>query len=199
MKIYTCQQKSAEWHALRLGSITATSFATMANGRKETIETLCLKKASEIITGESSETFYTNEAMEHGIELEDEAREMYESWSFQKVDQVGFVEMNDFIGCSPDGLVGDNGGVEIKAPQPHTHMKYLIAASPHKAYKWQCEGFLFVTQRKWVDFVSYCPAYPPSKRLLIDRVFPDKDCFAKLRDGMEYCIGRIKEILKCAK
>ncbi|KKL09016.1 hypothetical protein LCGC14_2570060 [marine sediment metagenome] len=137
MIIHEMEQRSPEWFAVRLGKITGTSFTTMANGRPATIETLCEKTAAERITGVSSENGFINEAMERGIELEAQALALYSTENFGDVKTVGFVELDEFIGCSPDGLVGDDGGVEIKCPEQHTHLRYMTCDVAWKKYFWQ--------------------------------------------------------------
>ena len=195
MKIHTMPQRSDEWHAVRLGKITGTSFPTMANGKLATIETLCLKTAAERLTGASSDSTYTNAAMENGTDTEALALQAYESTTFNTVRVVGFVELDEFIGVSPDGLVGDDGGAEIKCPEAHTHLRYLMEKNPHRAYRWQVQGALWVTGRAWWDFVSFCELFPPDQQLVIERVEPDKECFAKLEAGAEHCRKRISEIM----
>jgi len=199
MKIYDCEQRSEEWFALRLGKITGTSFQTMANGKPKTIEALCNKAVTEIRTGCPAETPYTNGAMENGIITEAMAREAYEADQLTHVTQVGFLELDEFIGCSPDGLVGEDGGVEIKCPKATTHNRYLDT-EPGKAhrdsyYRWQIQGALWITNRKWWDFVSFCEQFPYDLQLLIERVYPDPKCFEKLESGAEYCRAKIKEML----
>jgi hypothetical protein len=197
MKLHTCEQRTPEWFALRIGRITATSFATMANGRPDTIETLCLKTAAEKVTGKSCDDGYCNAAMEDGINTEELARQAYETNTFEHVQQVGFIELDDTFGFSPDGLVGDVGGVEIKCPQPHTHLKYLTAGrEAWLAYKWQVQGALWVSGRPWWDFVSFCPCFPPDKQLLIERVTPDAKCIDALHKGAAFCRQRIAELLE---
>ena len=197
--IHTMPQRSDEWFAVRLGKITGTSFGTMANGKKPTIETLCLKTAAERLTGVSSDNGFSNAAMENGTETEELARQAYETTDFSVVQAVGFLELDEYIGVSPDGLVGDDGGLELKCPMPHTHLQYLTQKSPHKAYRWQVQGALWVTGRKWWDFVSFCELFPPDKQLVIERVEPDMDCFARLEAGAEHCRNRIREIMEGLK
>ena len=197
MIIHEMPQRSDEWHAVRRGKVTATSFPTMANGRKATIETLCMKTATERITGAAEENGFVSEAMMAGIELEAKAREAYEDLKWAPVQEVGFLELDEYVGASPDGLVGDAGGVEIKCPQQHTHTRYWL--SKDKAWgehKWQIQGALWITGREWWDFISYCPVFPVGKRLLVVRVLPDKDCFAKLTAGAKHCRERIAAIEK---
>ena len=117
--------------------------------------------------------------MQHGIDTEDEARLAYELKAWQHVEEIGFVSKGDYMGCSPDGLIGDNGGVEIKCPQPQTHLSYLLDISKLvKAYHWQTQGFLWVTGREWIDLVSYCPSYEDpgngDMELIVARLEPDK-------------------------
>ena len=199
MIIHTMAQRSEEWWQVRAGKITATSFPTMAAAKsKDTRETLCLKTAAERITGQPIEEPFCNGAMENGVETEAFAREAYETTTFAHVLEVGFVEMDEYIGVSPDGLVGDDGGVEVKCPMAHTHLKYLTSRDPWKAYKWQLQGALWVTNRKWWDFVSYCPTFPPEKQLFIQRVVPDMQYFALLHEGADMCRQRIKELVEAA-
>ena len=200
MIIHEMEQRSPEWHKVRTGKITATSFQTLAAGRDSTVETLCLKTASERITGHSEDSFYTNEAMENGKETEKEALAAYSSTTLTHVREVGFVEYSDYFGCSPDVLVGEDGGVEVKCPLPHTHLKYINADKTDwkwidSKYRWQIQGSLYLTERLWWDFVSYCPFFPPEKQLIIYRVEIDDQSFEKIKDGMEHCEKRIKEIV----
>ena len=197
MKIHTMEQLTPEWFAVRIGKLTATKFPTMANGKPETIETLCLKLAAERITGQSCGDDYTNDAMTNGTDVEPLAREAYETTRFVHVNQVGFLELDEFVGVSPDGLIDEEGGVEIKCPMAHTHLKYLTAGGEAwTAYRWQVQGALWVSGRTWWDFVSFNPAFPPDKQLLIERVLPDEGALAKLTAGADKCRKRIAEIVK---
>ncbi len=197
MIIHTMPQRTPSWFKVRCGHITGTSFQTMANGRKDTIETLCYKKAAEIVTGVCEDSGFTTEAMQHGIETEDLAISAYESTTFTHVERVGFVEMDEYIGCSPDGLIDNYGMIEVKCPQPHTHLKYLLLPlTAWSNYLWQVQGAIWVTGKTWIDFVSYCPTFPPDKQLFIDRVYRVCEYQQKLEKGAEHCRQRIKEIVE---
>ena len=197
MKIHTnIEQRSEEWHQLRIGRVTGTRIAEMAAGKPPTFETLCRKIVSERMTGQSSERVFVNDAMENGIALEDEARAVYEMETLTTVEQVGFISRDDLLGISPDGLVGEDGLVEIKCPLSHTHLGYLLAnGKAWKAYKHQLLGQLWVSGREWVDFVSYSPMFPEDKRLLIERVKPDAEYFALLDEKAKQLRARVEEIL----
>jgi len=194
--IHTMPQRSAEWFAVRLGKITGTSFQTMANGKAAGIEKLCVRIANEIRLGVGEENGYTNANMQHGIDTELLAISAYETTVFKHVTQVGFVEIDEYTGFSPDGLVGDDGGLEVKCPTRDTQTGYLIRGDAWKEYRWQVQGALWGSKRDWWDFVSYCPVLPPDEQLLVERVLPDEKMFGKLTSGAEYCKKRIVEILE---
>jgi len=192
-----CPQRGNVWRALRAGRITGTSMKTMANGTEAGIEKLCQRIADERKHGYSPKEGFTSAAMQRGIELEDEAREMFEIGRGGQVQEVGFVEMDDLVGCSPDGLiVGWGSGIEIKCPAKKTHERYLKDGRDAwmSSYRWQVQGSMWVTQLTRWYFVSYCPALPTHQRMIVDEVFPDKESFAKLDAGAAYCRKRIAEI-----
>jgi len=200
MIIHSCEQRSEEWHRLRIGRVTGTRIKEMVTGKPATFELLCKKIAAEKITGVSSEKpFKITDAMQHGIDTEKEARAVYELDQLEKVQEVGFVEKDDMFGVSPDGLVGTDGGVEIKCPMAHTHLGYLIRGDPWKSYRWQIQGFLWVANRQWIHFVSYCPDYAEDKRLLVQKVGRVKPDQALITEKAEELRARVKEILEAVK
>ena len=154
-----CEQRSEEWFRVRLGIVTASHFSKVLNkgsGRK----TYMMKLLAEINTGEP-EIDYHNKYMENGTETEPSARKYYESLKKVKVEQVGFVKLGE-IGASPDSLVGDDGGLEIKCPLPSTHLGYIIDKKLPTIYIPQIQGNMLVTGRKWWDFLSFNPLCKPA-------------------------------------
>jgi YqaJ-like viral recombinase domain. len=201
MKIYeNIQQGTPEWLQIRLGKFTASKCSTIGtegSGKgRGGLETLCIEKAAEIITGNLPEQF-TNEDIERGHVLEDEARGAYTLETGHIVKQVGFVELDEFTGCSPDGLVGRDGLIEIKCKDDKNHLLMLLGKEIDKAYQWQIQMALLVTGRKWCDFVSYNPNYK-NKPLKIIRVLPDAEMQAALKAGLAKGIERVKEIIQIA-
>lgn len=159
MKIIDCEQNSPEWYKARLGIPTASAFSKIiaSTGKASTqagdyMNTLL----AEWMAGEPLESWEGNQWTERGHELEQDARSFYEMRNNVDVKQVGFVT-NDIAGCSPDGLVGEDGGTEFKCPSPGIHVKYLLAGKLPSAYIPQVQGSLWVTERDWFDFVSYHP------------------------------------------
>ncbi len=176
IQIIDCEQGAPEWHAARLGMITASRFSdVLAKGQGKTRRAYLLQLAAERLTGEMQET-YTNGDMARGVELEAEAREAYESMYGVSVHQIGFAKLDDWIGASPDGLIETDGGLEIKCPRATTHLQYQDDDCLPTVYTPQVQGQLWVTGRKWWDFMSYHPKLEP----FIVRVYRDEEYIKNL-------------------
>lgn len=195
-------QESAAWMAQRAGKFTASRadrlMAKLRDGKPAASrgELLALL-AIERLTGECVPT-YTNGAMQRGVELEAEARDAYAFTRLAVVEEVGFVAcpVSPNTGCSPDGLVGDDGLLEIKCPSnPAKHLEALRNGEHARDYRWQLQHQLMVTDRYWVDAVSYDPRYPEGLQLAITRVFRDGQAIAGLRIAIERADAEVEAIL----
>ena len=189
-----CEQLSPEWYQARAGVPSASNFDKLITSKGDTSKQrtkYMYTLAGESIIGNKEET-YSNAAMQRGIELENEAREMYELITGQEVVQVGFC-MNDKkeYGCSPDGLIGEDGLIEIKCPILSTQVEYLLKKQLPTTYYQQTQGQLFITGRKWLDFVSYYPGMNP----LTVRVEPDLEFHKKLAIELNLFVAELKEII----
>jgi hypothetical protein len=174
MRIIECEQGTPEWLQARLGIPSASSYSklvTTTGKSSAQAEAYINQLVAERITGEPT-IFHVTEPMTRGIELEPEARFRYEMETGNLVIQVGFL-MHDTLqaGASPDGLVGENGGLEIKCPSAHTHVEYLRDGDLPIKYFQQVQGCLWISGRDWWDFMSYHPKMEP----LIVRVFRDEE------------------------
>jgi len=187
------EQGTPEWYMLRLGKLTASDAQAIGNNGKG-LETLCLEKVAEKLTGCIPEQI-DNEDIARGRALEDEARASYELETGNIVQTVGFVQYDDNIGCSPDGLIGDDGLIEIKCKNNKNHLLMILGKEIDSKYHWQIQGQIFVTGRKWCDFVSYNPNFLDMP-LKIIRVFPDEKKQAALCEGFAAGNKKIKEILE---
>jgi len=168
-QIIDCEQGTPEWFAARLGVPTASMFsAVMAKGQGKTRATYMRKLAGEVLTG-SPASDYSNGHMERGKQMEGEARSAYEFMRDVEVQQVGFVT-NHGAGASPDGLIGNDGGVEIKTKLPHLLIEWLDRDELPPEHRAQVQGSLWVTERRWWDFVAYWPGMP----MFIHRVERDE-------------------------
>jgi len=160
--IESCEQGSAEWLSMRLGKVTASRVKdVLSKGRgsapSKTAESYMMELIADVLTGEPK-PFFENDAMRWGTETEPQARSMYEvNNNFVTVKEVAFVEHNNQIGISPDGLVGDDGLLEIKCPNTTTQLKRALSDDYSADYKAQIQMQLWVTERKWCDFVSFDP------------------------------------------
>jgi len=191
-------QGSEAWHEEKLGLFSGTKFQTVVSG-KETkgYKDLILNIAGEIISGIKDET-YSNAIMERGIEMEAEAVKEYELTYDLTSEETGLCLMDDFIewiGISPDRLIGEDGGLEIKCPLMKTHLGYINENKLPNEYKWQVQGALLVTGRKWWDFMSY---YPNMKPFII-RVYPDEKMHDKLMIRLKEAIEDVIEQIKIYK
>ena len=163
MIILTDEQGSPEWLASRLGRPSASNFGRLVTGSgkpSSSAESYINEMIAERLTGRSK-PFYTNEHMERGNALEPEAREAYEFITDFEVVETGFIlHDSEEFGCSPDGLVAKQGGLEIKCPSDSVHVSYLRAGKVPSKYYQQVQGCLWITGREWWDFMSYHPEMP---------------------------------------
>lgn len=176
------EQGTDEWHDLRRGLITASAIDCLltAGGKpasNETSRKTLYKLLAERLTGESEASHY-NDDMARGHLLEPHARDIY-AQRFGPVVECGFIVAtlgNVQIGYSPDGLVGDDGLIEIKSPRPKTHLSSLLSDTVPPEYISQVQIGLAVSGRRWCDFISYAPGLP----LFVKRVARDEERIAQL-------------------
>ena len=170
-------QNSEAWQALRCGKATASNFGTfMANYGKafgDPAKKYAVQIALERATGNKAENEYSNGHMERGHLLEPVARALYEQSYFVDVSNGGFFDCGDH-GDSPDGLVSNDGVIEIKSVTPVVHYNTLSRGKHDPAYTWQLVGHLDCTGRDWGDLVSFCPEFPEDKQLIVYRVDRDQ-------------------------
>jgi len=183
-------QEGADWMLDRVGAFTASRasdlMARTKTGYGASRGALLTLLAVERLTGEPVET-YSNGAMQRGIELEAEARDAYSFETGQAVEESGFIPHPTVArcGCSPDGLIGDDGLVEIKCPANMAkHLDALKTGAHATEYAWQLQHQLWVTGRKWVDAASFDPRFPDGLQLAITRVHRDEAAIAALAEAV---------------
>jgi len=193
MQVFNFEQHSDEWFNIRLGKLTASHASTIYTGGKG-METLCFQLAAEILTGKKADTFQSA-AMIQGNELEDCARTLFELETGLDVEQVGFVQSSDFVGCSPDGFIKNRtSGIEIKCPQDNTYAKYLYDKKIKPEYYGQMQMQMLVTNCPEWYYVVYNPNFEDC--IQITKVTADHDYMDKLADNLIKGSEMIKEILK---
>lgn len=193
MKIHNnIEQGTDEWKRLRLGKFTASDFHILM-GDSQTKKTILLKKAAERITGELSDSDgFTSIHTERGMELESIAREIYSVMSFNDVVEVGFIELNEIIGCSPDGLIGEEGGLEIKCKDNHNHLYAVINNYIAPEHRTQCQFNMYVTGRKWWDYCLYNKSF---SKLHIIRIERDNSYIDKIKQCIDECETKVQELI----
>lgn len=189
------EQGSPEWFEARRGIPTASEFATvLAKGRDGgaslTRAKYMRQLAGEIITGEPAES-YSNAHMERGKAMEDEARETYAFIHDADIRRVGFIR-NGAKGGSPDSLIGNDGGLEIKTALPHIQIERLIRDDLPPEHKAQVQGNLWVAEREWWDFVSYWPRLP----MFVKRVYRDEAYIKTLEIAVDQFNDELAELVE---
>tara|TARA_R110002033_G_scaffold42918_2_gene84213 strand:+ start:1220 stop:1849 length:630 start_codon:yes stop_codon:yes gene_type:complete len=198
--IETCEQGSEEWLKMRLGKVTASRMSdVMSKGRgnapSKTSESYMIELIAEIITGQSK-PFFENDAMRWGTETEPQARAMYEvNNDFVSVREVAFIEHSEFIGVSPDGLIGDTGLLEIKCPNTTTQLKRALSDDYSADYKAQIQMQLWVSGREWCDFLSFDPRLECAAGYLQQRVYRDEDYITEMKEKTDLFISKMNELL----
>lgn len=172
-------QGTDEWHDQRRGIVTASAVGrlitpTLKVADNETSRGLTKTLIAERITGWTEDTPMTPD-MWRGVEHEPFARDYYGGVHGQAV-ETGFMRRDEdgwTLGYSPDGLVGNDGLIEIKCPRAKTHLSTILADQVPAAYMPQLQAGLLVSGRKWIDFVSFVGGMP----LYVKRVLPDPAWF----------------------
>lgn len=168
---FDIKQNTDEWLAIRLGKFTASIAADLLMDKKTAGYNYLINRiVEERITGQPTEskTFAGNSNTERGHEHEPLAREHYEFRSFNDVVQVGVVELNDWVLCSPDGLINENGLIQIKCPIFNTQKEYLKNPKVPTNYYKQMQFELFVTEREYNIFYSF-HNYLPAVEIRVER------------------------------
>jgi len=185
MIVHPAPQGSLEWLQARAGVITASEFDNIVTSefeirKGEMPKTYLSRKLAEKWLGSSLAGFQSVD-MDIGSVLETEGIPFFELMTGQEVQRVGLITTDDGrVGCSPDGLLDDDSGIELKCARPDTHTKYLLAGVVPKEYRPQVHGAMFVTGRpRWV-FMSYCRRMPP----LIITVQRDEKIIAVLGEAL---------------
>lgn len=180
-------QGSDEWFAIRIGKVTASRVADILaktkSGYSTSRDNYMAQLVCERLTNQKAESF-TNAAMQHGTETEPLARAAYEALKDVLVDEVGFVPHPSIkmAGASPDGLVGDDGLIEIKCPNTATHIDTLLSESVPTKYFTQMQFQMACTGREWCDFVSFDNRLPEELQLFVKRV-PRDETYIKLMEA----------------
>jgi putative phage-type endonuclease len=178
-------QGSEEWFAMRCGKVTASRVADVIaktkSGWGASRGNYMAELIAERLTGNTA-TSFTNAAMQWGTETEPQARAAYEFFTDAEVTEVAFVVHPEIkeAGASPDGLVGDDGMLEVKCPNTATHIETLLSGKIPAKYITQMMWQMAAAERKWCDYVSFDPRLPRNLNLFIYRVERDDERISEL-------------------
>jgi putative phage-type endonuclease len=191
-------QGSDAWHEMRLGKVTASRVADVVcrtkvgwgAGRGNYLAELVCER----LTGRRTEGF-TSDAMARGSETEPQARAAYEFHTDCDVEQVAFVEHPSIpmAGCSPDGLVGTDGLLEIKCPSSKVHIATLLGGEPDGRYFKQVQWQMACTGRRWADLASFDPRLPPEMQLSVTRINRDENLIKELQYEVVLFLKEVEE------
>jgi len=182
--VFDFEQGSDQWFDARMGMITASKFKdVMAKGQGKTRKSYMYQLAGEMITGEREDS-YSNSYMEWGTLNEPSARAMYELEKGVEVDLVGLITTDGKnVAASPDGLVGNDGSIEIKCPKTTTQIETYLSGKMPTGHKAQVQGQMWVAERDWVDFISFDPRMNGAASFFCTRVYRDEDYIKTLEES----------------
>lgn len=202
MKVLDVRQGSQDWFQARCGVPTGSHAADIMGFLKKGGESAAranyrAKIVAEILTGEINMDGYLSPAMVWGSDIEPLARTAYELKTGLEVDTVGFVqhEAIERMGGSPDGLLGEDGIIEIKAPNTSTHLKWMLAGVVPEEHEPQMSFYLAVTGREWADFVSFDPRLPERHQLFVCRLERQPERIAEIEASVVQFNAEVDETI----
>lgn len=195
------EQRTDAWYTARIGKVTASRIgdvmAKTKTGPSASRKNYMAELVCERLTGLKTDS-YMSASMQHGVETEAEARQAYEIETFQAVIECGFYIAPDIAesGASPDGLINEDGLIEIKCPNTATHIETLLNSTIDNKYFLQMQWQIYCTGRKWCDFVSYDNRLPENLRLFIKRVERDDNLIEEIKAEVVKFLAEVDDTVK---
>jgi len=191
------EQRSPEWFKAKLGKIGASKIKTVLSKVSAEKVNLMLDLAGERITG-SQVSYFLNQSMKNGIEREPDAINAYEFEKNESVKSCGFISHPrlNFSGASPDGLIGEDGGIEVKCPELRAFLKWRHNGFVPAEHLPQIHWGMACTGRKWWDFVAYHPDMPHGLNLMIVRVNRDDELIERYEKEVMAFELELQEMVK---
>lgn len=198
------EQRSPEWFAARCGKVTASRIADLMAKTKSGYSTSRANYKAQLVCERLTqcvEPSYCNAAMQHGIDTEAEAREVYQQHMLCAVEEIAFVDHPSIpmAGASPDGLVGEDGLVELKCPITATHIEALLTGTVAEKYIKQMQFQMACTGRQWCDFASYDNRLPESMRLFVKRIQRDDEAIADIESEVRDFLVEVDETVSALR
>jgi len=196
MKIYTFPQGSEQWEQIRKGKATASRFKDVVTAKTLKMSNSAENYAAELVAERleiESPQFAPTYWMQYGMEAEDYAIAEFERTNNLTVERVGFVELNEHCGCSPDGLIGETELIEVKCPKPETLIKYQLNGQLPDEYRLQVQGMLWITGRLQCHFYAWHPQIHPM-HIIVGR---DEEVIAALKSAVPAFLKSVKVMQQC--
>ena len=192
------QQNTPEWEELRVGRVGGSSIAkVMANYGKafgKPAQELAERIALEQLQGKAVGSNYTNEHMQRGHAEEPIARDLYEKETFSEVTNGGYYIESEDVGVSPDGLVDNDGMIEIKCVIYSVHFQTKRREAYDPKYKWQLALNLSASGREWIDYVEFCSEFPKGNRLFVQRL--TRADIGQMADKIRHRLSQFKVLVE---
>lgn len=194
----TAPQRSEEWFQARAGVVTMSRakdvLAKTRSGYAATRANYMSEKVQERFTGKPVASIFTTKEMQWGTDNEPVARLEYELRTGNSVQETGlWLHEEIMAGASPDGFIGEDGCIEIKCPNTATHILTLQTKKIPYQYVSQVQGQMWITGRKWCDFVSYDPRLPENAQMIIIRVNRDEEYIKNLEAEIRAFLDEVQE------
>ncbi len=195
------EQRTEEWFKSRLGKVTASKVADVMKKTKSGYSTArknyMMQLLCERLTETKKET-YTNSIMQRGTDLEPIARFRYEVEAYCIVDECGLIDHATIprFGASPDGLVDDDGLLEIKCPNTAQHIDFIINDKIIDQYMWQMMAQMSCSNRKWCDFVSFDDRLPEILQYKVKRIFRDEEKILSMEIEISNFLDELQELVE---
>lgn len=211
MKIHACDQRTPEWYQLRAGKLTGSVASDMlatirSGGESAKRRDLRTRIVAERLTGQSQENGYINDEMRRGIEKEQDALNAYEALTGEIATVAGFLEHDALpAGHSPDGLIGDDGLLELKVPKTATHVGYIRSGLVPSEHRAQLIHGLWISGRAWADFLSFDDRLPTGLQTFLVRLKRDdvakeiEDYERKAIEFLNECDDELKALKRFAR
>lgn len=203
-QFHDIDQRSPEWYRARSGKFTGSRFKDVLtrnpDGKQpKAYENLIWQLVVERITGTFEDTGVDSASLRWGREHEEDARKFYSFDTGESVEKCGFVEhpiFKAFVGVSPDGLVGKNGGTEFKCPKrSEIHLSRFITGITDE-FMPQVQGCIWACEREWWDWISYDPRMPMHLRMFRQRAYRDDDFIKQMEKTVLIAEGEVRELLE---
>jgi putative phage-type endonuclease len=198
------EQRTEEWLLARCGKVTASRvadvLAKVKTGESASRKNYKMELVVQRLTKQPGESF-TNAAMEWGTATEPQARMAYEAHTGSFVEEKGFIDHPTIegFGCSPDGLVGDDGLIEIKCMNTANHVETVIEGKPPSRYIPQMQCQMAVTGRQWCDFVAFDPRLPEDLQLLVVRVDRNQEYIDQMEVEVKQFLSEVNDLFNQLK